>query len=387
MVAAVTVGLLLTACGSGPLPSNLAAKEGHQVEHASSASPSASESLPQTPLRAGEHFVELKTPADYRPTPKAGSTDDYRCFLLDPGLTEPELVSGVNIIPGNPNIVHHVIVSQVPASQVARAQALDAADAGDGWTCFGGTGIGGVGGRNLDKSDWVGAWAPGGGERVMSEDVGILLEAGTQVVVQMHFNTLTGGGADTSLVRLRLSPAAGSAKKALNTMLLPAPVELPCRLGHTESPLCDRAAAIDDVKTRFGETVATADLLHVLCGGDPIGDTQQCTRSVREPMVIRAAAGHMHLLGRSITIDVDKGTPQAKRILDVPVYDFDDQGSRALSEPVTLQKGQTLTVTCTHDQSLRDQLPAFQGTPERYVVWGEGTTDEMCLGIVLWHAP
>ena len=359
MVAAVTVGLLLTACGSGPLPSNLAAKEGHQVEHASSASPSASESLPQTPLRAGEHFVELKTPADYRPTPKAGSTDDYRCFLLDPGLTEPELVSGVNIIPGNPNIVHHVIVSQVPASQVARAQALDAADAGDGWTCFGGTGIGGVGGRNLDKSDWVGAWAPGGGERVMSEDVGIPLEAGTQVVV---FNTLTGGGADTSLVRLRLSPAAGSAKKALNTMLLPAPVELPCRLGHTESPLCDRAAAIDDVKTRFGETVATADLLHVLCG-------------------------HMHLLGRSITIDVDKGTPQAKRILDVPVYDFDDQGSRALSEPVTLQKGQTLTVTCTHDQSLRDQLPAFQGTPERYVVWGEGTTDEMCLGIVLWHAP
>ena len=55
----------------------------------------------------------------------------------------------------------------------------------------------------------------------------------------------------------------------------------------------------------------------------------------------------MHLLGRSITIDVDKGTLQAKRILDVPVYDFDDQGSRALSEPVTLQKGQTLTVTCT----------------------------------------
>ena len=49
---------------------------------------------------------------------------------------------------------------------------------------------------------------------------------------------------------------------------------------------------------------------------------------VREPMVIRAVAGHMHLLGRSITIDVDKGTLQAKRILDVPVYDFDD-GARA----------------------------------------------------------
>jgi hypothetical protein len=46
-----------------------------------------------------------------------------------------------------------------------------------------------------------------------------------------------------------------------------------------------------------------------------------------------------------------------------------------------------LTVTCRHDQSLRDQLPALQGVPERYVVWGEGTTDEMCLGIVLVTRP
>jgi hypothetical protein len=28
-------------------------------------------------------------------------------------------------------------------------------------------------------------------------------------------------------------------------------------------------------------------------------------------------------------------------------------------------------------------LPAFKGQQERYVVWGEGTTDEMCLGIVM----
>ena len=33
-------------------------------------------------------------------------------------------------------------------------------------------------------------------------------------------------------------------------------------------------------------------------------------------------------------------------------------------------------------QWLRDQLPAFHGQPDRYVVWGEGTTDEMCLGIL-----
>ena len=39
-------------------------------------------------------------------------------------------------------------------------------------------------------------------------------------------------------------------------------------------------------------------------------------------------------------------------------------------------------VTCRHVQWLRDRLPAFEGQPDRYVVWGEGTTDEMCLGML-----
>ena len=39
-------------------------------------------------------------------------------------------------------------------------------------------------------------------------------------------------------------------------------------------------------------------------------------------------------------------------------------------------------MTCKHVQWLRDRLPAFEGQPDRYVVWGEGTTDEMCLGIL-----
>jgi hypothetical protein len=31
--------------------------------------------------------------------------------------------------------------------------------------------------------------------------------------------------------------------------------------------------------------------------------------------------------------------------------------------------------------------PSSEGLPERYVVWGEGTTDEMCLGIVMVTRP
>ena len=53
-------------------------------------------------------------------------------------------------------------------------------------------------------------------------------------------------------------------------MLLPAPVELPCRPGHDDGPLCDRDAAVADVKERFGDGPgSTADLLHLLCGDQP----------------------------------------------------------------------------------------------------------------------
>ena len=80
----------------------------------------------------------------------------------------------------------------------------------------------------------------------------------------------------------------------------------------------------------------------------------------------------MHLLGRSIKIEVNPGTPRAKTVLDIPVWDFDNQGTKPI-KPVRLDVGDTVKVTCRHEQWLRDKLPAFEGQPDRYVVWGEGT--------------
>ena len=381
LLTALVLGVLLGACSSAPLPSNLASKAGHSAHGASN--PSASPSLPQTPAREGEWFAEMKPAAPYQPNDRWGM-DDYHCFLLDPGLDTDALVSGVTIVPGNPNLEHHVIVHQVPPDRVAAIEAELADELDTGWTCFGGTPVGGP--LNLQRSTWLAGWAPGQGERLLADDLGMPLAAGAKVVVQMHYNLLKGPGSDQTLVRLRLSPTEGSTRKVLRTSLLPAPVELPCRAGVTE-PLCDRETSILDLMRRTGEGSAPASSLHLLCGEITPGPIQTCTTRVREPMVIRAAAGHMHLLGRSITVDIDKGAATAKRILDIPVWDFDDQGAIPLDESVTVQAGQQLTVTCEHDQSLRDLLPAFEGTTERYVTWGDGTTDEMCLGIVLWHEP
>jgi len=44
--------------------------------------------------------------------------------------------------------------------------------------------------------------------------------------------------------------------------------------------------------------------------------------------------------------------------------------------------GDRLTVTWTHDAALREQLPELKKLPQRYMVCGQGSSDEMCEGIV-----
>ena len=132
----------------------------------------------------------------------------------------------------------------------------------------------------------------------------------------------------------------------------------------------------------WGPAATPATVVYVRGGGaPPPSEVTSCTRGIDQGMTILGVAGHMHLLGRKISIEVNPGTPQAKTILDIPIWDFDNQGSRPIP-PMHLDAGDTVKVTCKHVQWLRDKLPSFKGQPERYVVWGEGTTDEMCLGML-----
>jgi hypothetical protein len=273
-----------------------------------------------------------------------------------------------------------VILFRVPPEKRAVVESLDAVDEEEGWTCFGGSGVEEIG--NLDDAPWLGAWAPGGRESVHRAGLGVWMPKGSQIVMQVHYNLLAGQEEDVSSTQLRLAPASADLTR-LHTMLLPGPVELPCRPAHADGPLCDRDAALADLKERVGDRAgSTADLLYFLCRGGPrAGEVQSCTRTINSPMTIQGVAGHMHLLGRSITIEVNPGTDRAQTVLDIPVWDFDDQGAQPV-EPVRLEAGDTVEVTCKHVQWLRDQLPAFEGQEDRYVVWGEGTTDEMCLGML-----
>jgi hypothetical protein len=147
----------------------------------------------------------------------------------------------------------------------------------------------------------------------------------------------------------------------------------------------DRAAAVADVALRFGPEVGDvqAQLLNSCSNGTPPpGNTQHCDIPVPQPVTVYASFGHMHLLGRSVKVELNPDTPHAQTLLDVPAFDFDDQKLQPLSTPVDLQPGDTVRVTCTHDTTLRGQLPQLSKLPPRCVVWGDGASDEMCLALL-----
>lgn len=344
-------------------------------------------------LQPGERWIDLAMPGGtYRPQAESGGTDDYRCILLDPKLTTDTFLSGVVLEPGNPDLVHHAILYRVDPAELAAARTKDAADPRLGWSCFGGPGLPSesdvLGG--LNSAPWVAAFATSGGEQRFAQGTGERLPAGSRLILQMHYNLLNGGGVDATKVKLRVAAPAAQLQ-SLRTLLLPAPVELPCA-SNEKGPLCNRGAAVFDVIRRFGQgSGATVAGLQLLCGGSlthpSASATQSCARPMTRTLQIRAVAGHMHMLGKSITVDLDRADGSTQRLLDIPIWNFDDQRATVLAKPVTVTAGDKLRVTCTHDASLRQKIPALSRLQPRYVVWGEGSADEMCLGIVSYTQP
>jgi hypothetical protein len=379
---ALTAGAVATTMAIAACATNSAGSTGAPTGTATHVHSGASSAAPPQPLRAGERFVNLTVPQPYTPTPPNGGTDEYRCIVVDPQLTKPVFLTGTQFQPQNVPIVHHALVFAVAPANAAAARTKDAATPGEGWTCFGNDGL------NTDPpSAWVDTWTPNGTETLLKQDAGFRLEPGSLLVLQVHYNLLDTNGrpgaTDQSGVRLRLTDGT-AATKALNTVPLEAPIELPCTSSES-GPLCDRAAAVADVTRRFGTEVggAQAQLLKECSKGKAApGDTQHCDFPMPRPMTVYAALGHMHLLGRSIKIELNPGTSAAQTLLDVPSFNFDDQELHVLPTPVQVKPGDTVRVTCTHDAALRRMLPQLKKLPPRYVVYGDGTSDEMCLGLL-----
>jgi hypothetical protein len=68
-------------------------------------------------------------------------------------------------------------------------------------------------------------------------------------------------------------------------------------------------------------------------------------------------------------------------------FNFDYQRAYDLATPVPIVPGDKITVTCTYDPTLEQELPLLRRVPPHFVTWGDGSTDEMCVGTVITEPP
>jgi hypothetical protein len=329
------------------------------------------------------HTISLEAARSYSPTaPTVGATDDYHCTLVDPHVTTDSMITASQFFPQSPE-VHHAILFLVPPSVAATARAADGN--GAGWTCFGETPLPGSNLAHLSETPWLAGWAPGHGRDEAPKGTGIPLPAGSLVIMQIHYNMLVGTGPVRSKLVLDTVPAATTHLTPLRLNLIVAPPDVPCPAGVT-GPLCDRAASLADLGRRTGaDQVGFVNLIEQICGRNPQNPPAGVSTSCTWPAgftgnVVRVTA-HMHLTGQSFKLVLDPGTPQERTLLDVPAYNFDDQRSYDVA-PVAVHPGDHLQVSCTYNPVLRQQLPQLRAQPARFVTWGDGSSDEMCLAII-----
>jgi hypothetical protein len=288
----------------------------------------------------------LTMPADYTPQQ---SPDDYRCFILDWPYADTRYVTGFRASPGNMGIVHHVIAYLAEPQQVAAAQALDDKEPGPGYTCFGGPGL------NGGRVAWLGSWAPGSPGEDYPARTGLRVAAGSKVILQVHYNTGHSGhggpGTDRTSVAFKVDttvdkvafvqPWANPDWFSRKTMNIP-------------------AGQADVVHGWAYDPTSVAD---VLTGGVYQKD---------KPLTVHAVGLHMHTLGTSTRLEIQRRSGARECLLDIPRWDFHWQASYSLAETRVVNPGDSLRLECHWNNSAPGAADAN---------WGEGTGDEMCLAL------
>ncbi len=270
------------------------------------------------------------TPAVAFDVPSA-DRDLYRCFVVPTAFAEDRYVSVAEFLPGDRRIVHHVI-GYVTSGQ---AEALDRAEPGPGYTCFGGPGFRAHGS--------LGGWAPGAPPTAMPDGVGMLLPAGASVVVQVHYHNRTGTTV-RDLTRVGLRFARATVDKRVRVI-----------------PVLNREFLIPAGAERH--VVRTSYTLPPTWHMHAIG-----------------ISPHMHLLGREMRVTVTYPDGTSRPLIYIDDWDFHWQGSYTFRTPVPLPGGSRIDVEAVYDNSPRNRRnPTL---PPRDVRWGQGTADEMCIAFV-----
>jgi hypothetical protein len=329
-------------------PDDIAAFEAWQAEGFVEGDP-ATYAAPATTntVDLGEPDLRLDAGEPYTANPLY--PDDYRCFLVGEPLTEDLYITAATIEPGVASIVHHVLLYAIVPEAIGQIEALDAQDDGLGYTCFGGPGA--------SSSQTVAAWAPGGTPFVTPPGSAIRVEAGSRIVMQIHYNLAY------------LAPDAAVPPDLSATLLwtLEAGEELNKLVRIL--PYANVGISLD-----AGEPEIVEDRdFDVPFSGTVIG-----------------AVPHMHMLGTSIRSELISAEGESTCVVDIPEWDFNWQQFYLFDEAhhIPVEIGDVHRMSCTYDNSLENQ-PVINGEQlaPRHVEWGDGSFDEMCLTYLVVMTP
>lgn len=316
--------------------------------------------LPEPVSYAMDSFDQELTPRV--PFIAEGTDDQYRCFVLDPELEQEAWMTGLQVVAGNPDVVHHVLVFAAPAADAANLDAMSGLSGS--YDCFGGAG-------NISEPRLVATWAPGSFPFQAPAGTGIHFEAGSRMVAQIHYHPL-GPAAAPDETKLQLQWTDTDPGREAIMLLLGNEGGAPNLMDGPNDPDSGPAFVIP-----AGEAAHTEEIVYTLPGNWP-------------EIKVFAAGTHMHYVGVDMIIEIDRADGTEDCFVHTPRWDFNWQRWYEYDLPVdelpTLSGGDTLRLRCTYNNSLSNPFVAEalseQGMDEPVDVYlGEGTLDEMCLGV------
>jgi peroxiredoxin len=298
----------------------------------------------------GTPDLVLTLPEDF--TVAAEGRDLFRCFVLPTNLPEDKYVAAVEVRPGNPRVVHHILLYVDAAHQgrllEERQRKLDAGkktstednrgDRGPGYTVAMGIGFAPRGGLS--------GWAPGHMPRYLPQGSGYLLPRGSDVVMQVHFHRNGRVEKEKTMVGLYFSKTKENRRYVSSVMAGTDNPWAPLPLFFAIPPGAER------YKLK-GDMWATGDYnLHSIMP-------------------------HMHLLGREIKVTMTPPGGMPRTLIHIKDWDYNWQETYFFKTPIAVKAGTNFHVEAYYDNS--DKNPHNPFHPPRRVTYGEETTNEMCF--------
>ena len=264
----------------------------------------------------------------------ATSSDDYRCFIVEPNVEEEGYLTGFEVLPSNREIAHHMILyAPRDSNALNQAYAKDEADPGPGYSCYGDPGV---------DNRMIAPWAPGSDQWFYPEGTGVRMEEGQILILQMHYSNASEDPLDSTTVNLHIQETID--KELYTEFFVHSDIEIP-------------ANTTDHIE-KSKKKVSTYS------GYDG-------------PILLQSIGPHLHKLGVSSSAKVIREDGTEECLIDVPNYDFNWQRVYTYSNPILLNPNDKLEIECVFDSTGVDQT----------TYWGDGTSDEMCLMTVFATLP